>query len=67
MSIVAIIVLVGLSAFFSSNETAIFTLPDDWVDEQATRGNSSGKILQELRQDPHRLLVTTLVGNTLST
>lgn len=65
VSVVAILVLVGLSAFFSSSETAIFTLPDEWVHEQATRGDSSGKILQELRQDPHRLLVTILVGNNV--
>lgn len=65
LSIVAILVLIGLSALFSSSETAIFTLPDDWVHDQAARGDSSGKILQELRQDPHRLLVTILVGNNV--
>jgi Mg2+/Co2+ transporter CorB len=65
LSVVAILALVGLSAFFSSSETAIFTLPADWIDEQAARGDVRGKTLQELRHDPHRLLVTILVGNNV--
>jgi Mg2+/Co2+ transporter CorB len=65
MSVVAILALVGLSAFFSSSETAIFTLPADWIDEQAARGDVRGRTLQELRHDPHRLLVTILVGNNV--
>lgn len=56
--------LVTLSAFFSSSETAIFTLPETWLAEQdaATPGVAT---LQELREDPHRLLVTILVGNNV--
>lgn len=65
LSVVAIVVLVGLSAFFSSSETAIFTLPDGWVDDQAAGGDSRAKLLQELGDDPHRLLVTILVGNNV--
>ncbi|MFC7098984.1 DUF21 domain-containing protein [Halobaculum marinum] len=65
LSLVAIVVLVGLSAFFSSSETAIFTLPDEWIDEHANSGDPDGATLRDLRDDPHRLLVTILVGNNV--
>ncbi|MUV90862.1 DUF21 domain-containing protein [Halapricum sp. CBA1109] len=62
--IVAICVLVVLSAFFSSSESAIFTLPEAWLETQdAADGRVA--VLQGLREDPHRLLVTILVGNNV--
>lgn len=60
-----IVVLVALSAFFSSSEIAIFTLPDDWIEKQALTGEKRAGILANLRSDPHRLLVTILVGNNI--
>lgn len=65
VTVAVIAVLVALSAFFSSTETAIFTLPDEWVTEQAAGSDSRASILQGLRDDPHRLLVTILVGNNV--
>ncbi len=61
----AVIALLACSALFSSAETAIFSLPP--VDgEAATAPASSGeRTLQGLRADPHRLLVTLLVGNNV--
>jgi Mg2+/Co2+ transporter CorB len=53
------------SAFFSSSETAVFSLSPEWIDEQAATGDSRAVVLQELRRDPHRLLVTLLVGNNV--
>jgi Mg2+/Co2+ transporter CorB len=57
---VAVLVpLLALSAFFSSSETAIFSLPAGTdVGEGADAVTLTG-----LREDPHRLLVTLLVGN----
>jgi len=63
--LVAIVVLVGLSAFFSSSESAIFTLPHDSTDEGDTSGDRRSATLADLRSDPHRLLVTILVGNNV--
>lgn len=62
---VAIVVLVAFSAFFSSSEIAIFTIPEDWIESQATTGETQALHLAELRRDPHRLLVTILVGNNI--
>lgn len=61
----AIVVLVVLSAFFSSSETAIFTLSEGWLENEARTGDTRAKLLVELREDPHRLLVTILVGNNI--
>lgn len=59
----AILGLVATSAFFSSTEIAIFSLPTDRL--PALSNTPAGQRLAQLREDPHRLLVTLLVGNTL--
>ncbi|MDS0293498.1 DUF21 domain-containing protein [Halogeometricum luteum] len=61
----AVVVLLLCSAFFSSSETAIFSLPAAWVNERAATGDRRATTLKRLREDPHRLLVTILVGNNL--
>lgn len=61
----AIIALVGMSAFFSSSETALFTLTDDWLTDQAQSDDRRMATLQSLQRDPHRLLVTILLGNNV--
>ena len=63
--IVASIGLLLCSAFFSSTETAIFSLPRAWIDEQAATDDPRARLLQELHDDRHRLLVTLLVGNNV--
>ncbi|WP_135828727.1 DUF21 domain-containing protein [Halorussus halobius] len=63
--VAATLVLLACSAFFSSSETAMFSLPKAWVDEQATTGDDRARVLKELHDDPHRLLVTLLVGNNV--
>ncbi|POG55548.1 DUF21 domain-containing protein [Haloferax marisrubri] len=63
-SLVAVVLLLLLSAFFSSSESAIFSLPDDM--QPATEDSTKdSRTLQQLRANPHRLLVTLLVGNNL--
>lgn len=77
LGVVAILGLLAASAFFSSSETAIFSLPassrpgatgdDAGPDTGAHRGadDARSSVLASLRNDPHRLLVTILVGNTV--
>jgi len=64
-SIAAVAVLLSLSAFFSSSESAIFSLPEEWIQTAASDGSPESHTLQKLRANPHRLLVTILVGNNL--
>lgn len=53
------------SAFFSSAETAIFSLPAGWTPQATAGGDRRVRLLNRLRDDPHRLLVTLLVGNNV--
>ncbi|WP_435180126.1 CNNM domain-containing protein [Halorussus sp. AFM4] len=64
-AVAAVVSLLALSAFFSSSETAIFSLPAGWPAERAAAGDRRAVHLDALREDPHRLLVTLLVGNNL--
>lgn len=61
--LVAIALLVGVSAFFSGSEIAVFSLEDHRLDGLAAE--PGGAALTRLREDPHRLLVTVLVGNNV--
>ena len=65
LGIGAIVVLLTLSAFFSSSEIAMFSLASHRVEALAEEGVRGGRTLKALKADPHRLLVTILVGNNL--
>jgi putative hemolysin len=60
-----IVALIGLSAFFSSSEIAMFSLPAHRTEGLVEEGRRGAKTLKRLKSDPHRLLVTILVGNNL--
>ncbi|MCU4802002.1 hemolysin family protein [Halobacteria archaeon HArc-gm2] len=60
-----IVVLIGLSAFFSSSEIAMFSLPSHRLEALVEDGKPGARTLERLKSDPHRLLVTILVGNNL--
>jgi CBS domain containing-hemolysin-like protein len=62
--VVAIGVLLLLSSFFSSSEIAIFSLSDQAIAD-LDAADPRVEVLRELRSDPHRLLVTLLVGNNV--
>ncbi len=60
-----ILLLLGLSAFFSSSEIAMFSLPPHRVDSMVADKLPNAAVLKSLKDDPHRLLVTILVGNNI--
>ena len=62
-SAAAVVVLLGLSAFFSASEIAIFSLERHRLEGFVEQRRPGAEVLQRLREDPHRLLVTILVGN----
>jgi len=62
---VAIVVLIGLSAFFSSSEIAMFSLAQHRIDSMVDDGVPGAELVEKLKENPHRLLVTILVGNNL--
>jgi putative hemolysin len=63
-SVLAILTLLGLSAIFSSSEVALFSLAPHRVEELAQE-RAASQTLQQLKENPHRLLMTILVGNNL--
>ena len=63
--VLTILVLIGLSAFFSSSEIAMFSLPPHRLEGLVDDGFRGARTLRDLKADPHRLLVTILVGNNL--
>jgi len=63
-SLAAVAVLLVVSAFFSSTEIALFSLTPERIDALAG-ADDRGPELKRLRDDPHRLLVTILVGNNV--
>ena len=63
--IVAVVVLIALSGFFSSSEIAMFALPKHRVDGMIEEEIPGATRVKALKEDPHRLLVTILVGNNI--
>ncbi|OYR56552.1 hypothetical protein DJ71_26610 [Halorubrum sp. E3] len=62
----AILVLTGISAFFSSSELAVFSVPSHRVDSLLAADAPGARALSALRGDSHRFLVTTLVSNNVA-
>ena len=60
-----ILVLLVVSGFFSSSEIAMFAFPNHRIETVAEEGRSGAETLKGLKSNPHRLLVTILVGNNL--
>jgi Mg2+/Co2+ transporter CorB len=58
-------ILIVLSAFFSGTETALMTLSDAKVKSFVKKKKKGAKILEELKKDPHRLIITILIGNNI--
>ncbi len=65
LGIATIVVLVALSAFFSSSEIALFSLAQHRIDTMVEEDLPGAQMVKSLKRDPHRLLVTILVGNNI--
>lgn len=63
-TLVAIVALLCCSAFFSSSETALFSLSREWLADAAETDQRVAAVADVLA-DPHKLLVTLLVGNNV--
>jgi CBS domain containing-hemolysin-like protein len=65
ISPLALLLLLGLSAFFSSTETALFSLGKIHTRRLAEQSPALGAVVAELLEMPWRLLSTLLLGNTV--
>jgi len=57
-----LLILLGVSFFFSGSETALFSLPRVVI-ERLKQTSISGRHVANLLEEPNRLLVTILIGN----
>jgi len=64
--VAAILVLTGISAFFSSSELAVFSVPTHRIDSLLAADVPGARALSALRGDSHRFLVTALVSNNVA-
>lgn len=64
--IAAIVLLTAISAFFSSSELAVFSVPRHRIDSLAAADAPGARALSRLRDDPRRFLVTVLVSNNVA-
>ncbi|MGA8241003.1 MAG: hemolysin family protein [Desulfobacterales bacterium] len=60
-----LIALILLSGFFSSAETALFSISKARARYLAKTGDRAFKLIKKMKENPHRLLSTILIGNNL--
>lgn len=57
--------LIILSGVFSGSETALVSVTQSKVDELVAQKKNNAKLLKKLKSDPHKLLITVLIGNNI--
>ena len=57
--------LLLLSGFFSSAETALFSISKAKAVHLAKQAGATHKLIKKMKDDPHRLLSTILIGNNI--
>ena len=63
--VVLLFILLLLSGFFSSAETALFSISKTKARHIAKKNTKSLLLIKRMKDDPHRLLSTILIGNNL--
>jgi len=63
IELIIFVVLMVFSGFFSSSETALFSLNKIQLEQMARDGNSQIGLVERLLSEPRRLIVTILIGN----
>lgn len=65
-SIIILIILILINAFFASAEIAFISLNDAKIDIQAKEGNKNAKKIQNMLKNPSKFLATIQIGVTLA-
>jgi len=63
--IIGLFFLLFLSGFFSSSETALFSISRAKAKHIAKGTNKRDKLIKKMKDDSHKLLTTILIGNNL--
>ena len=64
--IIILVILIFISGFFASSETAMMAINRYRLRYKARQGNNAAKRVQKLLKKPDRLIGTILIGNTFS-
>lgn len=65
LEVLVLIALIALSGFFSGAEIALFSLSKIKVRKLMKARRRGAKTLKKLKSNPHRMLVTILIGNNI--
>ncbi|RJP38752.1 MAG: HlyC/CorC family transporter [Desulfobacteraceae bacterium] len=65
IELVLLVVLIAMSGFFSSSETALFSIGRATARNLAESHDPVNQLILKMKQDPHTLLATVLIGNNL--
>ncbi len=65
-TITLLVILIMFSAFFSGAETAFMSVPKLRILHLIEQKKKNARIVHNLRMNPHRLLVTILIGNNIA-
>ena len=63
VELIVFVVLLGFSGFFSSTETSLFSLNSFQLEQMRAAKNPRIELIERLRSEPRRLIVTILIGN----
>ena len=59
------VIMMGLSGFFSSSETSLFSLSNVQIEQMRRDQHPRVSLIQQLLSQPRRLIITILIGNEL--
>ena len=65
IQLIIIIILLAMSAFFSSTETALTTVSAIRLKSLADNGNKNAKLVLKLKENPDKMLSAILIGNNI--
>jgi putative hemolysin len=63
IELILFVLLMGLSGFFSSSETSLFSLNSTQIEKMRAERNPRVGLIERLLSEPRRLIVTILIGN----
>jgi CBS domain containing-hemolysin-like protein len=63
IEITIFVILIGLSGFFSSSETSLFSLGRLQIEQMHRNDNPRVELIGRMLSEPRRLIVTILIGN----
>ncbi len=63
---ITLVILLGMSAFFSGSETALFSISDIKIRRLVKEKRHGARTLEKIKEDPSMLLTTILIGNNIA-